>query len=137
MIRKRDTIYKYINFNFFSSQLHEKLIEIRIIRLQFSLNKRIDYCMTSRSVLSSRWHYSVILDQRKIQYTLKYLQIHCGRSGDSEGATSDESRRKQKHPFYPRILSGPRTLYNKIYEATFGSFLEIRQTRYLASRLPD
>lgn len=111
MIRKRDTIYKYINFNFFFLSTSRKADRNTHNQIQqFSLNKRIDYCMTSRSVLSSRWHYSVILDQRKIQYTLKYLQIHCGRSGDSEGATSDESRRKQKHPFYPRILSGPRTL---------------------------
>lgn len=42
--------------------------------------------MTPRSILSSsRWHYSVILDQRKIQCTLKYLQIHRGRTQNESG----------------------------------------------------
>jgi len=52
-------------------------------------DQAIDICVTSRS------HYPVILGQRKIQCTLKYLQIHRGRSWRSgcEGATSDESRR--------------------------------------------
>lgn len=62
-----------------------------------------------------------------------------------KGVTSDESRRKkQKHPFFfsPEnfsslctilLLDFPQTFkYLTIYEATFGSFLEIRRMHYLS-----
>jgi len=51
-------------------------------------------------ILSLRWHHSVILDQRKIQCTLKYLQIHRGQGREPErkASMSNEPREDRTAP---------------------------------------
>lgn len=79
---------------FFSggSTIINKLRKTYALKFHLLTSEHIDICMTPRSILSSsRWHYSVILDQRKIQCTLKYLQIHRGRT-QSESGDPDAKR---------------------------------------------